>query len=156
MSPNTCPPCLRSKDDPWWGRAVCLSELASLGKPGEGVTLDGRALSLGAQSAAVTPSPRFSKFASSLRETALPHQGGGASPRFGKSIGQPRQRASESGVEAFAAPSSSTCRPKTCASRSPERGRTGRVRHHLRCDEMFAPVRPSNLRRIRCFVSGMR
>ena len=71
--PQTPPP-------PWWGRAVCLSELASLGKPGEGVALAGRALSLGVLSAAVTPSPRFSKFASSLRETALPHQGGGGVP----------------------------------------------------------------------------
>src|SRR5439155_1680839 len=30
--------------------------------------------------AAITPSPRFSKLASSLRETALPHQGGGGVP----------------------------------------------------------------------------
>src|SRR4051794_39402120 len=71
--PQTPPP-------PWWGRAISLGELARLEKQGEGVTLAGRALSFGALSAAVTPSPRFLEFASSLRETALPHQGGAGVP----------------------------------------------------------------------------
>src|SRR5882724_9867752 len=55
--PQTPPP-------PWWGRASPLSELASLEAKGEGVTLDGRTASTGAQTARVTPSPGFSRLRS--------------------------------------------------------------------------------------------
>src|SRR5258707_1027196 len=65
----------RRPPPPWWGRAVSLSELASLEKRGEGVTLSVNTPV--ARPARPTPSPSFSKLASSLRERALPHQGGG-------------------------------------------------------------------------------
>src|SRR5437773_1607497 len=60
--PQTPPP-------PWWGRASPLSDprtlIRGLEAKGEGVTLDERTLSPSVLSAAVTPSPRFSKLASS-------------------------------------------------------------------------------------------
>src|SRR4051794_7042421 len=69
------------------GGPFLLTSAASLEKRGEGVTLNVNTPA--ANSARVTPSPDFSKLASSLRKTALPHQGGGGvsasaeSPRGG-------------------------------------------------------------------------
>src|SRR5207244_2958200 len=48
---------------PWWGRASPLSELASLEAKGEGDTLSANTPIRCRETAAVTPSPRFSKLA---------------------------------------------------------------------------------------------
>src|SRR5438128_404435 len=83
----------RRPPPPWWGRAVPLSELASLEKRGEGVTLAACSPPVVVLSARVTPSPSFSKLATlAKRKSPPPPRGRGSVPSWLRLLGPDASR----------------------------------------------------------------